>query len=135
MKAKRNLIALVLCAAAAALAVAAPAKTDRQRLLGTWAVTVGTYSDGSLENELEMSFAFKDKTMTNPMDGAELAYAIDETAKTITATGAAGTTVIGYRLIDDNTLEFTAMKVSAAGKETLIVGDKAMFKLLKLAKK
>jgi hypothetical protein len=135
----RNYIAVfaafVLCLAAPAFA-AAKAKSDKDALQGTWAVREAIYPDKTVEKELDMSFSFKGDTMTNPMDESVLGYAIDEKAKTVKANGKDGSINLTYRVVDDKTVEFSALTVKdAAGKETVIVGQKGMFTLLTLAKK
>jgi hypothetical protein len=129
---------LVLALAASLLvggALWAKTKSDRDTLLGTWAVSQGVYADGSLENELEMQFTFTAATMTNPMSESEIAYTLDEKARTITATDKDATVTIQYKVVDQATLQFVAMSVKNAKGLTQIVGDKGTFKQLTLKKK
>lgn len=127
--------ALALCLAAPTFA-GAKAKSDKDALQGTWAVREAVYPDKTIEKELDMSFSFKGDTMTNLMDESVLGYTIDEKAKTVSAKGTDGSINLSYRLVDDKTVEFSALTVKdAAGKETVIVGQKGMFSLLTLAKK
>lgn len=119
-----------------ALAFAAGGQgADRAILLGEWKVIQGLYSDGSVEKELDMGFSFTETTLSNPMDGSILTYAIDEKAKTISASGASSSIVIVYKVIDRKTVEFLAMTVTSKGKPTAIVGKDAMFSSLRLGKK
>jgi hypothetical protein len=108
---------------------------DKASLLGTWKVSQGVYSDDSLENELEMSFTFTETTLTNPMDGGELSYSLDQAAKRISASNAATSMVMVYRIVDKRSLEISEMRVTGKGKTTVIVGAGGMFKLLRLGRK
>jgi hypothetical protein len=110
--------------------------TDHDRLLGTWYVAQGIYADGSLEKELDMTFAFTQTTMTDPMsDDKAVAYVIDEKAKTITAKNGDSTVWFHYALVDATTMKFIEMKVTTAKGTMQIVGDKGTFKELDLKKK
>lgn len=124
-------IAFVLVAGQSAFAAGA----DKALLLGNWKVLQGTYSDGTVEKELDMGFSFTATTLTNPMDGSSLSYTIDEKAKTISATGTDSTILIVYKVVDKSTVEFVQMTVSAKGKQTVIVGKDGMFSVLRLGKK
>jgi hypothetical protein len=134
MKANKIAAVAALILAAASLMAADKPKTDKSVLIGTWTVSSGVYSDGSVESELEMEFTFKDKTLTNPMDGSELTWTIDEKAKSVTASGAAGIMTLGYKIVDANSVELNLLKVKK-DKETVVVGEKGSFKLLKLSRK
>jgi hypothetical protein len=135
MKLKLTTIAVLLALATSFCCFAADApKGDKAALIGSWSVVEGTYSDGSLEKELEMSFAFKAATMTSPMDDTELPYTLDEKAKIIQAKTDKSSVLIKYRLVDAKTMEILEMTVQAEKKMT-IVGPGGTFKLLKLAKK
>jgi hypothetical protein len=132
----KRTIALALAASILACGVLwAKARTDREALLGTWTVSQGTYADGSTEKELDMEFTFKAATMTNPMSDNEIPYALDEKAKTITATDKDATVTIQYRIVDPATVQFVSMSVKNAKGLTQIVGDKGTFKDLTLKKK
>jgi hypothetical protein len=134
MRLKTIAVGLALSVALCGLAFAADApKGDKAALVGTWSVVEGTYSDGSIEKELEMSFAFKDTTMTSPMDDAELPYSLDEKAKTIVAKGPKSSMTMTYRLVDAKTMEILGMTVVGEKKMT-IVGKDGTFKSLKLVK-
>ena len=108
---------------------------DRDALQGTWAVSLGIYTDGTQEKELDMQFSFMKTTMTNPMSDGEIPYTLDEKAKTITAKSGTDTVWIHYTLVDRATLKFIEMKVTTPKGVTLIVGDKGTFKELDLARK
>lgn len=137
MNAKRMIAvaAALLCVAQAGLAAADKPKGDKAVFIGAWTVSAGVYADGTKETELEMEFAFKDKTMTNPMDSSELAWTIDEKAKTIESSGASGAMTLGYKIVGNDAIELNLLKVKKDGKETLVVGDKGTFKTLLLARK
>lgn len=109
-------------------------KTDKETIQGTWSVSEGTYSDGTLETELEMSFTFTADALTNPMDNTKATYTIDEKAKTITSKGKDSTMTMKYRFVDATHLEIVEMIVTAK-KPTTIVGAKGTFSVLKLVKK
>lgn len=129
-------LSAALLLAGAACFASGKAKSDRQALLGTWYVFQGTYADGTLEKELEMEFAFKASTMTNPMSESEIGYVLDEKARTISATDKDGAVVtIQYRIVDADTLQFVSMSVKNAKGVTQIVGDKGTFKQLDLKRK
>lgn len=137
MNAKRMIAAaaaLFLIAQAGLMAADKP-KSDKAVFLGAWTVSVGIYADGTKETELEMEFAFKDDTMTNPMDAGELSWTIDEKAKTIASSGASGLMILGYKIVNKDSIELNLLKVKKDGKETLVVGDKGTFKSLTLARK
>jgi hypothetical protein len=137
MKSKKTILAALaaLVLIPAVLAAADKPKGDKASFIGTWTVSLGIYQDGSKETELEMEFAFTDKTLTNPMDGSELAWTIDEKAKTISATGASGAMTLGYKVVNADTVELGLLKVKKDAKETVVVGDKGTFKSLTLARK
>ncbi len=137
MKSKKTVLALLaaLVLVPAALAAADKPKSDKAAFIGTWTVSLGIYQDGSKETELEMEFAFSDKTLTNPMDGSALAWTIDEKAKTISATGASGAMTLGYKIVNADTVELGLLKVKKDAKETVVVGDKGTFKSLTLSRK
>jgi hypothetical protein len=122
-------------AAAVLLCTAAKAVSDRDTLLGTWYVTQGIYTDGTLEKELEMQFTFTKATMTNPMSENVIAYTLDEKAKTITAKEGDSTVWFRYAITDGTSMKFTAMTVTTAKGTTAIVGDTGTFKELDLKKK
>ena len=111
------------------------AKTDRDMLQGTWYVSQGIYADGSVEKELDMQFTFTPSTLTNPMSDGELAYALDEKAKTITAKDKDSTVWFHYVIVDAGTAKFIEMKVTTAKGTTQIVGEKGTFRELDLKKK
>ncbi|MEI8095373.1 MAG: hypothetical protein WCG80_14275 [Spirochaetales bacterium] len=108
-------------------------KTDKDLIQGLWSVSEGTYSDGTLETELEMSFAFTADALTNPMDNTKAPYTLDEKAKTVTSKGKDSTMVMKYRFVDATHLEIVEMTVTAK-KAMTIVGAKGTFSLLKLKK-
>jgi hypothetical protein len=111
------------------------AKSDHDSLQGTWVVSLGVYADGSLEKELDMQFSFMKSTMTNPMSDGEIAYAIDEKARTITAKDGNDTVWIHYAITDASTMKFIEMRVTTPKGVTQIVGEKGTFKELDLKKK
>lgn len=128
-------LAFALACAVGALAAPAAPSADKAALLGSWKVVQGTYSDGSLEKELDMSFTFTEATLTNPMDGTSLGYSIDQSAKRISASNGSSSIVIIYRIIDGKTVDFVEMTITSTGKATTIVGKGGMFSSLRLARK
>ena len=134
MKRIMALLAAALLVTASAFA-GGPARSDREALQGTWRVDQGIYADGSIEKELDMEFSFMKSTMTNPMSDGEIAYTLDESAKTVTAKDAASTVWFRYQLIDSSTMKFVEMKVTTAKGTTQIVGNKGTFRELDLKKK
>jgi hypothetical protein len=134
MKRMVTVIALALVTAAAACAAGA-VKADRDVIQGTWFVSQGVYTDGTIEKELEMEFTFMKSTMTNPMSDGEIPYTLDEKAKIITAKDAKSTVWFRYQLVDASAMKLVEMRVTTAKGTTQIVGDKGTFKELDLSRK
>jgi hypothetical protein len=76
-------------------------------------VAEGVYADNTVEKEMEMAFTIKAATMSNPMDGSEMPYSLDEKAKTIVSKGDKAGMKLAYRVVDSDTVEFTEMTVNS----------------------
>jgi hypothetical protein len=138
----KRTIALTMCALlalGASSVFAAPKTSDSKAIVGTWKASVGRYSDGTTEEDIDMILVFTATTMSDPMSesGAAHPYALDDKGKTIMVKDKDLSMRIAYKLDGERLLTIYELTVVKAGKSTSIIGtgETAMFASLDFAKR